>query len=138
MKIKQLSLLLVLVIVSSVSFAQKIKIKKGNVTVDKVNTCKIEKDDVSRGAFYINNLQDEQLLYLKWIDWGQYGYMEIYKADNLDDILFETEVGIGYKKWIIKKLYNAKVLSSAGINEDKLNQFAKKFGREFTRKRNRY
>ena len=120
------------------SFAQKIKIKKGIATVDKEALCKIEKDDVSRGAFYINNLDDEQLLYAKWIDWGQYGYFEIYKANDLDTILFETEAGIGYRKWLVKKLYKAKALSNSGLDEEKLTVFSKKIGKEFSRKRNRY
>lgn len=122
----------------TVGYSQKVKIKKDIITIDKVEYGKIEKDDVSRGAFYINNLDGDNLLYLKWVDWGQYGYYEIYKADDLDNVLFETESGIGYKKWISKKLYSAKALTTEGINEEKLNQFAKKMGREFSRRRAGY
>lgn len=135
---KTFLLTLVAVFFIAVGYSQKVKIKKGTITIDKVAYGKIEKDDVVRGAFYINNLSDENLLYLKWIDWGQYGYYEIYKADDLQNILFENEAFIGFKKWITKKLYNAKALTVDGIDEEKLNIFANKIGKEFSRKRAGY
>lgn len=122
----------------TIAYSQKVKIKKNVITINKVEYGEIEKDDVSRGAFYINNLAGDNLLYIKWIDWGQYGYFEVYEADNLDLIIFETESGIGYKKWISKKLYTAKVLTTEGINKEKLMQFSKKMGKEFSRKRAGY
>ena len=138
MNTKNLLNLTIILLVVQFSFGQKIKIKKGDVLIEKQLTCKIEKDDVSRGAFYINSLNDEQLLYLKWIDWGEFGYFETYRASDLDNILFETESTIGFRKWIIKKLYNAKVISTEGLDNSKLISFSKKIGKEFTRKRNKY
>ena len=128
-------LLLFLTITTS---AQKVKIKKGTVSIDKEPTCKVKKDNSVRQSFYINSLDDEELLYLKWVDWGQYGYFEIYKADNLDSILFERPSVIGFRKGILKDLYNAKALSKNGLDEKNLEKISKKFGREFSRKRSRY
>ncbi|MGV6830530.1 MAG: hypothetical protein ACWA5P_03080 [bacterium] len=138
MTLKKISTLLIILAMVQLSFGQKVKIKKNQVTIDKESICRVEKDDVSRGAFYINDLDDENQLYFKWIDWGEFGYFEAYRADDLDEILFETEAGIGYRKWIIKKLYKADVLTAAGIDQEKLDLFSKKIGKEFSRRRSRY
>ncbi len=77
-------------------------------------------------------------MYFKYVDWGQYGYYEAYKASDLDNILFEDDIMMKYDKRIIKKLFKAKVLTNSGIDEKKLKEFSKKMGREYTRKRNQY
>ncbi|MFD1063710.1 hypothetical protein ACFQ1Q_10680 [Winogradskyella litorisediminis] len=138
MKLLKSTTLIIMLLISVIVFAQKIKVKKGIASIDKNPICKLQKDDISRGAFYINSLDDEELIYAKWIDWGEFGYFEVYDAKNLDEVLFETEASIGYRKWLIKTLYNGKALTNSGLNEEKLEVIAKKLGREFTRKRNRY
>ncbi|RZJ64188.1 MAG: hypothetical protein EOO50_16550 [Flavobacterium sp.] len=117
--------------------AQKVKIKKDIATVDDVVVCKVEDDDVSRGAYYFTNVESgKKLLYFKWIDYGEFGYFEAYNADNLDVILFETEAVVGLKKWLVEKLYVTGALTPSGIDEAKLMEFSKKKGKEFSRRRN--
>ena len=138
MKIKNLTTLLVILLTAQVSLAQKVKIKKNIVTINKEAICMVEKDVVNSASFYINDMNNEQLLYLKWVNWGPDSYYEVYRADDIDNLLFDTDDGVGFRKWIIKKLYNTKVINSDGLDEEKLNQFSKKVGKEFNRSRNRY
>lgn len=138
MKIKKAIILLTTLIITQISFGQKVKIKKNIAYVNKEAICIIEKDDVVPGSFYINDLKNERKLYFKWVNWSVDSYFALYKADNLDDILFDTDDGIGFRKWAIKTLYKAKVLIDDGIDEAKLNELTKKMGKEYTRRRNSY
>ena len=133
---KKVILALLTIVMSTAAYSQKIKIKRDIATVDDVAVCKVEDDEVNRGAYYFSNVETgKKLLYFKWIDYGEFGYFEAYDADNLDDILFETEAVVGLKKWLVEKLYVTGALTSSGINKAKLGEFSKKKGREFSRRR---
>lgn len=138
MGIKKTITLLAIIASTQLSFGQNVKIKKTIVTIDKVELCKVVKDNLNIASFNIQDLQNEPKLFFKWVKWGQFGYYEVYRTNDYDNILFETDVATGYKKWIIKKLYNAKVLTSSGIDEDKLIEFSKKIGKEYSRRRSQY
>lgn len=135
---KFIKILFFLLITLSVS-AQKVRIKKGVVYVDKKETLRYEKDDISRGAFYINDLEGNELLYVKWIDikrsYAEYGYFEIYKADDLDNVLFEEPSFLGYSKNLIMRLYKSEAISKKGLNNENLHKFSKKIGRNISRQR---
>lgn len=128
-------ILLFLALAPSGVYAQKVKITDGVASVDKVDVCKIKDDQVRRLSFSLFTLQGEEELYFKWIEYGQFGYFEVYDAENLDDVLFETDAITGYRKWIVKQLYSAEVISADGVDEKQLQVFAKKMGKEHTRLR---
>jgi len=133
------SILTILIIaISTISTAQKIKIKKDNVFIDGELLCKFEKDTSTPGSYYLNDLENNNYLYFKWVTAGSLNYFEIYKADNLDNILFEENAVAGMKKYMIKKLYNSKIISHSGMNTEKLIIHSKKVGKEFSRKRAKY
>ncbi|MEZ4795294.1 MAG: hypothetical protein R2773_07470 [Flavobacteriaceae bacterium] len=135
---KKITLILALLLGVNIANSQNVKIKKDIVSVDGEAICMVEKDDVNIASFYINDLENQQLLYFKWVDWGQYGYYEAYKADDLGFVIFETEPDIGFRKRIIKKLFKAKALIKNGLDQSKLDDFSNKMGKEFSRKRGRY
>ncbi|PWK20883.1 hypothetical protein [Xanthomarina spongicola] len=115
------------------AYGQNIKIKKDVITIDDQLFGIIEDDKSVRGSFYINGTNENNLLYFKWVVYGSLNYYEIYEANNLDNILFEENAVMGFKKYMVKRLFNAGVLTPSGIDEDKLSDFSKKMGKEFTR-----
>ena len=136
---KQLRIVLPILftLLTAISYGQKVKIKKNIITINKEEYGKIEDDKSVRGSFYINDLTDNNLLYFKWVTAGSLNYYEIYKADDLGNILYEEQAVMGFRKYMVKKLYNAKALIKSGLNPDKLNDLAKKMGKEFSRIRDR-
>ncbi len=135
MKSVKITLAILFLSVVTISYGQKVKIKKSIITIDSEQYGKIEDDKSVRGSFYLNDLNDNNLLYFKWVVSGSLNYYEIYKADDLDNILYEEQAVAGFRKYMVKKLYNAKALIISGINNEKLNNFAKKIGKEFSRVR---
>lgn len=127
------TLLLIFGISMSSIFAQDITIKKDVVSVDGVEICVLSDDPSVRGSFYVDDLTGSHLIYFKWIFIGDYNYYEIYDADNLDRLLCEEANAIGFKKVMLKKLYNAEVISSEGLDEKALERHAASVGKEFTR-----
>ena len=134
---KQLKITLSILFISffTFSYGQKVKIKKDVITVDKIEIGKIEDDKSVRGSFYINDLEDNNLLYFKWVVSGSFNYYEIYKANDLNNMLYEEQAVMGFRKYMVKKLYNAKALTSSGLDNNKLNDLANKMGKEFSRMR---
>lgn len=130
--------ILLLMIISISLFGQKIKVVEGIATIDKVEMCKFQDDPTVRFSFYVNNLKDSNILFFKWIDWDgeASGYFEVYKANDLENIYYETWSGLGIKKWIVKSFYESGILTSSGFDNQKLEVYAKKMGREYTRRRN--
>ena len=133
MKKLKITLSILFISLATFSYAQKVKIKKDVITINNESFGTIEDDESVRGSFYINDKNEKNLLYFKWVVSGTLNYYEIYKADDLDNILFEENAVMGFKKYMVKRLYNAEVLTTDGINNDKLSDFAKKMGKEFTR-----
>lgn len=132
--------------------AQKVKIKKGKVYVDKSEYVLIEEDKLSDGSYTISNLKGEELFYLKYNSYsdqklkrntnpnGTVVYFELMSKD-LKTIHFEAEVHPslgpkGMSKKTFKILYNGEVINKDGsINNEKLETVSKKIGFEFSRKR---
>lgn len=127
------TLLLFLGIFINISVAQDISIKKDVVSVDGVEICVLSDDPSVRGSFYIDDLTGSHLIYFKWIFIGDYNYYEIYDADNLENILCEEANTIGFKKLMLKKLYNAEVISKDGLDDKALERHGAVVGKEFTR-----
>ncbi len=137
MKQLKITLLFLFTLSTVISYGQKVKIKKGIISINKQEYGKIEDDKSVRGSFYINDLKDSNLLYFKWIAVDGLNYYEIYKADDLDNILYEEQAVMGFRKYMVKKLYNAEALTKSGLDLTKLDNLAKKMGKEFSRIRNR-
>lgn len=115
--------------------AQKVKVKGDVAEVDGMAVCLVKDDPSVRGSFYLNALDDTQLLYFRWVVDGDLNYYEVYDANDLDTILFEELATTGFRKNMVKKLYQAKVISAEGYSREKCSQHASKVGKEFTRKR---
>lgn len=128
-------MLLLLALATTGVHAQKVKIANGTASVNNEEVCKIKDDQVRRLSFSLFSLEGKEELYFKWIEYGQFGYFEVYDAENLDEVLFETDAITGYRKWIVKQLYSAEVISADGVDEKQLQVFAKKMGKEHTRLR---
>ena len=145
-----LSILFLLITFSAA--AQKVKIKKGKVFIDKAEYVLSEEDKLSDGSFIISNLKGEELFYLKYNTYsdpkykrdtnpnGMVGYFELISKD-LETVYFESGThpslsASGMSKKTFKILYNGEVINDDGtINKDKLEMVSKKIGFEFTKKR---
>ncbi|MDO6595919.1 hypothetical protein Q4512_03270 [Oceanihabitans sp. 2_MG-2023] len=132
--------------------AQKVKIKKGKVFIDKVEYVLTEEDKLSDDSFIISNLKGEELFYLKYKYYsdpnlrrdtnpnGTVVYFELMSKD-LETIYFEAEShpslsAMGMSKKTYKILYNGEVINKDGtINKDNLETVSKKIGFEFSKKR---
>ncbi|WP_289043672.1 hypothetical protein [uncultured Olleya sp.] len=132
--------------------AQKVKIKKGKVFIDKVEYVLTEEDKLSDDSFIISNLKGEELFYLKYKYYsdpnlrrdtnpnGTVVYFELMSKD-LETIYFEAEPhpslsAMGMSKKTYKILYNGEVINKDGtINKDNLETVSKKIGFEFSKKR---
>lgn len=112
--------------------AQKIKVKGDVGTVDGATYCQFEDDPMVRGSFYLNDTQGNQMLYYKWVVFEDLNYFEIYRPEDLENILFDEQAVTGHRKFILKRFYESKVLTPNGIDGEKLNQFASKMGMKFT------
>ena len=117
--------------------AQKVKVKGDAALVDGAKVCGFEDDASTRGSFYINDLEGNQLLFYKWVyvQDMNLNYYEVYKPEDLNTILYEEQATTGFKKSVVQRLMAAKALSNEGINEENLAQHGAKLGKEFSRKR---
>ena len=84
MKLVKITMAILFISLINASYGQKVKIAKDVITIDKEEFGKIEDDKAVRGSFYLNDLNDNNLLYFKWVLSGSLNYFEIYRADNLD------------------------------------------------------
>ncbi|NOQ73978.1 MAG: hypothetical protein GQ574_18375 [Crocinitomix sp.] len=112
---------------------QSIKIKNFIVTVDGKELCKVKKDAGVKGSYYFVDLNDKELIYVKWNEAYETAYFEVLNAKNLDTIIFEYPNTT--RKSLIKKLYLAGVITFEGFNEDELVKYGKKVGKPYTEKR---
>ena len=120
---------------TSVGFSQKIK--NGVVAIDNDYICEFVDDKMTEYSFSLRDSANNVNVYFKWVDWGENDYYEAYYEEDLESILFETEdTGIEHNKRFVKLLYKTGVLDTNGISRAKLNEFARKNGKEFTRRRN--
>ena len=139
------------VIVSCLSFGQKVKYKKDLATVDGKDFVIVKKDGASDDNYTISSLQGNDLFYLKlntYLDskyinrdnpQGKVHYFEVYSPD-LNTTYFEFDFKFcfmcRFTEGFVKTIYNANVVNTDGsINADKLELLSKKIGFEFSKKR---
>ncbi|PCJ67738.1 MAG: hypothetical protein COA58_00970 [Bacteroidetes bacterium] len=141
---KKTLITLLLFVIASSSFAQKVKVKKGAVTVDGVAYANWEKDDIVRQNRLVKNTNGDLLLLAVTRTFqdnkaisesnpkGNVSYYEILKPGS-NDILFEYQ---GFAKHLFKAFYNGKVINEDGtLNEDNLKTVSIRIGKEFSRQR---
>ncbi len=119
------------------NYAQTLDIKDKKILIDGVKLFEIKKDKVIRNSFYLNDINGKQRLYFRYVYWSddKPSYYEAYHANALTTILFEEEYRGNFKRYIVKKLFNADVITILGIDEEKLKIVTQKIGKEFTRRR---
>lgn len=121
------------ILFASVSYGQDVALKNDIFTIDGQRFGEIEDDKSMPGCFYINDTTRTKLLYFKWVAVDDLNYFEIYKANDLGLLLFEQLAGTGFKKYMVKKLFNAQVLTGSAVDDQKLSDLAQKMGKEFSR-----
>ena len=141
-------------IVSCFAFGQKVKIKKDIAYVDGKEYVIAKEDRSSESSYTIQNLNHQDLFYLKHVDYkdikeitgankdGTVDYYEVYNS-NITEKLFECAYHVGFFgagnniDTVIINLYNNDVIKSDGsIDQTKLDLLSRKLGFEFSRKRN--
>lgn len=117
--------------------AQKIKVKGDVGTIDGATICQFADDPATRGSFYVKDTQGSEMLYYKWVFFQELNlnYFEVYRPDDLSNILFEEQATTGFKKAMLTRFHQSGVISKDGLNDEKLDQFAQKLGKDFSRRR---
>lgn len=116
--------------------AQKIKIKKGNVTVDGVLMFKTDAGTFSQEKS-IYDLNDNELVFIQWdsfIDTAT-GEEVKYNIISFPDLDLKMEVSINTFKSILKKFIKNNLFENGTLVEEKVERFVKKYGSEFSKRR---
>jgi hypothetical protein len=142
---KKALITLLILVTAFTTFAQKVKVKKGAVSVDGIAYANWEKGDIVRQNRIVKNLNGDVLLIAitrRYQDpkkisesnpKGDVAYYEILKPGS-EEILFEYQ---GFPKHLFKAFYNAKVINTDGtLNDENLKTVSGRIGKEFSRKRN--
>ncbi|MFP3340314.1 hypothetical protein R0J91_20205, partial [Micrococcus sp. SIMBA_131] len=74
MKKLKITLSILFISLATFSYAQKVKIKKDVITINNESFGTIEDDESVRGSFYINDKNEKNLLYFKWVVSGTLNY----------------------------------------------------------------
>tara|TARA_R110000868_G_scaffold19515_1_gene83974 strand:- start:194 stop:616 length:423 start_codon:yes stop_codon:yes gene_type:complete len=119
------------------SSAQKVKMKKGKVTIDKVEILDFNYEWQLAETHFLRMGTTEEIVYAKFSNGGT----KEYKGDDYTKLYFpeqdvtieSKEVHYGLKgEMIIKKLIGDGVVTSDGaVDAAKLNAFVKKYHQEF-------
>lgn len=141
---KKLVVLFLLGLVSFTSQAQKVKIKKGVVTVDGVEYARFEKDPAVRGNRLIKNTEGILLFNCVLRSYndpnhitehnpkGMVSYWEVTDSGT-GEIYFEYQ---GFPKVLFKSMYIEKVITvEGGLDKDNLAKLSMKYGMEHSRNR---
>lgn len=120
--------------------AQKVKLKKGSVLIDKVEWLTYTDCDGFDPVCSLYNADGDEIIFLKWIDVpgveprtttnkdGSLNYVEIIFLG--EDKKYEAQKT---QKQIIRDLYKAKVVKIDGtLDIEKVNRLIEKFGTEFS------
>ena len=137
--------LIVIMLVSSFGFSQKIKWKKGIILVNDVEYALLKKDNVSSNySFILSNLKGVELFFIKGVNYtneiNEYRFYYEIMSSNLEKKYFEIALkpilgGGNHAEYAIKALYNGDAINSDGtINNDKLDVLSKKVGFEYSKK----
>ncbi|WP_343664724.1 hypothetical protein [Chryseobacterium mucoviscidosis] len=140
-------------IIASLTFGQKVKLKKDIASVDGKEYVKVTEDPVSRYSYNVSSLNGNDIFYLKYnnykdpkeVDYkynrdGSVGYFEVMSAD-LNTVYFETHLtgclmGCNITDNFIKMIYGGKVVKDDGtLDLNRLEILSKKVGFEYTKKR---
>ena len=112
---------------SNLSFAQKIKIKKGIVTVDKIKYVKIETEHYGNDISVYDLNGNNELVFIKYMSSNNEN-TNSYFIVRFIDFKKEAEVRAISKKGILKKLYKANVIIENNIDEINMEKFVSKYG----------
>ncbi|MCF8278177.1 MAG: hypothetical protein K9J17_15730 [Flavobacteriales bacterium] len=128
---------LVTILSFSYSSAQKIQMKKGKVTIDKVEILDFNYEWQLAETHFLKLGTTEEIVYAKFSNGGT----KEYKGDDYTKVYFpgfdktveSKEVNYGLKgEMLIKKLIGDGVVTADGaLDEEKLNIFVKKYHQEF-------
>ena len=133
MKLKNILLIIIAILSMSIVNAQKVKLKKGKVILEKKEILKYEKSAMELSLYELN--EDDEIIFIKWMDNETTNYIEddFIKIHFIKlDLVCELSSGYG-RKGIINKLLKEKVLSPNGkFNEEKAEKFVKKYDENIT------
>lgn len=118
---------------TNTAFSQEVTIKKDVVSVEGVEICVLSDDPKEKGSFYVDDLTGSHLIYFKWIFAGDLNYYEIFDADDLEKVMCEEANVASFKKNMMKKLYNAEVITTDGFDQKAFERHTATVGKEFTR-----
>ena len=128
MRLKNVLLIFIAILSLNVANAQKVKLKKGKVILEKKEILKYEKSAIELSLYELN--KDDEIIFIKWMDNETTNYIEddFIKIHFIElDLICELSTGYG-RKGIINKLLKEKVLSLDGkLNEEKAKKFMKKY-----------
>ncbi|CAM1369763.1 conserved hypothetical protein [Tenacibaculum litoreum] len=131
------------ILISSLGFSQKIKLKKGKVLVDGKEILKYEKRGLGTEITFYSLINDNEVADMKIEDNGTLhfqddDYRKMFFSE--DEIKIETSSfnGRGWK-YVIKQLLKSKVLNIKGeIDYERLKKFAKKHDENITNRTVRF
>ncbi|MDO6597824.1 hypothetical protein Q4512_12940 [Oceanihabitans sp. 2_MG-2023] len=123
MKLKHALTILFLMLSISIMQAQKIKIKKGIISVDGTACLSTDGDPINI-SFYDTN--GEEIIFMKYLDTKRgENYMKI---TFLDQKLSLTSKSIIFtRKMLVRRLLSNKVIENCKLNPDKVERFILKF-----------
>lgn len=135
---------IIIFLFSVLSFAQDVKLKKGDVIIDDVIWMKYKECGTFDSTCSLSNKNNEELIFFKFYNiknavpstqhnpQGMFNYVEI-KFLGLNKS-FEIQKR---QKAIIEILYNAKVLNEDGtLNPDNVSKVVEKYGSELSKELN--
>ena len=133
---KRIFTILVLLI-SVVSFSQKIKLKKGEVLVDNKSWLKYEENSFDLS---ILNLNGEEIIFLKYIIQGSSN--QVFNSDGEPNYFQISFLGLNkkieireFEEDIMSILYSSKAINVDGtLNPDKIDRLVEKYGTSFSDK----
>ncbi|HPF97231.1 MAG: hypothetical protein R2802_08440 [Flavobacteriaceae bacterium] len=135
------SVLFIFLLVSSLSFSQKIKLKKGEVLVDNEVWVKYDGCGGWDQMCSIANLNGDELIYMKLLAKPETVDEKYWKVNFLGtqmslDLNYNEGFG-NINSRLLEKFYNAKVINPDGtLNEEKVIRMVEKYGSPFTDKAN--
>ncbi len=135
-KTNTLIFLITILVTLSVN-AQKIKIKKGNITVDGVLMFKTDRG-IFTGEKSLYDLNDNELVFIKWDHFNDPNTGEEIKYCSISfpDLELKTEVDLNTFKGQLRLMFKNKIFKDNTLVKEKVARFVKKYGLEFTKKRN--
>jgi hypothetical protein len=124
---KKVILLLVTVLSISAVNAQKVKLKKGIVSIDKEECLKYDSEDSNN--FVLMNMDESQTIFLKYIRTGVGAngglYTKIIFSEQEKSLTSKSYIFT--KKMLINKLLSSGVISECEFDESKIDKFIQRY-----------